>query len=69
MGGGVKFNDILIHRNQIFGNLSIESFSDVFPLFLRDFTLITADKRQGFPVDGGASNVERAFRDDVFHWK
>ena len=30
---------------------SLESFSDAFPLFLRDFTLIMADKQQGFPVD------------------
>lgn len=36
------------------------SFSDAFPLFLRDFALIVADKQRGFPVDGSVSNAERA---------
>lgn len=36
-------------------NLSRESFSDVFCCFLRDFTLIMADKQQGFPSDARVS--------------
>lgn len=53
----MKFSNVLIHCNCVFGNLSLESFSDAFPVFVRDFTLIMADKQQGFPVDGGVSDV------------
>lgn len=57
MGKPMKFSNVLIHRNCGFCNLSLQSFSDVFPLFWRDFTLIMADKQQCFLVDGGVSNV------------
>lgn len=53
----MKFSNVLIHRNCGFCNLSLQSFSDAFPLFWRDFTLIMADKQQCFLVDGGVSNV------------
>lgn len=65
----MKFNNVLIRCNCVFGNLSLESFSDVFPLFLRDFTLIMVDKQQGFPVDGSVSNVESAYRHNVLCWQ
>lgn len=65
MGKTMKFSNVLIHCNCVFGNLSLESFCDVFPLFLRDFTLIMVDKQQGFPVDGGVSNVACAYRHNV----
>lgn len=53
----MKFSNVLIHRNCGFCNLSLQSFSDVFPLFWRDFTLIMSDKQQCFLVDGGVSNM------------
>lgn len=42
---------------------------DVFPLFLRGFTLIMADRQQGFPVDDSVSNVECAYRHNVLLWQ
>lgn len=65
----MKFSNVLIHCNCVFLTFSIESFSDVFFQFLRDFTLIMADKQQGFPVDGTVSTVECAYRHNVLRWQ